>query len=52
MLEYIHKGFTGRVNEGRVTVHSPEGHIIVCRPTEIVTEEGLQMLVEYVSEVA
>ena len=52
MLEYINNGFTGIVREGRVIVHSPEGHIIVSRPTEISTHEGLKMLVDYVSEVA
>ena len=51
-MEYVNNGYSGKVVEGRVIVHSPDGHVIMNRQTEIQTEEGLKMLVDYVSEVA
>ena len=51
-MEYTSNGYTGRIIGDRVIVHSPDGHIIVSRHTEISTTEGLKMLVDFVSEVA
>ena len=51
MIEYCNKGFTGKVDNGRVIVHSPDGHLVTCRRTEIKTLDGLKMLVDYISEV-
>ena len=51
-MEYVNQGYTGRVKEGRVIVHSPDGHLMMNRQTEIATIEGLKMLIDYICEVA
>lgn len=42
MLEYTKNGYTGIIRNGRTIVHSPDGHIILCRQTNIKTQEELK----------
>lgn len=43
MLRYTKNGYTGEVSNNRTIVHSPDGHIILCRRTNIKTEEDLKL---------
>lgn len=50
-MEYIINGYSGRVNEGNTTVHSPDGHLILCRKTNIKTKEDLKFFMENLYEI-
>ena len=51
-MEYVNNGYTGKVEGGLTIVHSPDGHLVYCKRTEIKTEMGLKMLVDFICEVA
>ena len=42
-MEYVIKGYSGRVEGERTIVHSPDGHLILCRKTNIKTREDLKI---------
>lgn len=41
-MEYVLNGYTGNITEGRLIIHSPDGHVMFCRRMEIENKEELK----------